>query len=75
MRINFESLEAVGLRLAWPFFLRMPSRPQPAPKAPKILTREELKELFSSELSQAEAEGSDRRQRPMGMSGAGRLRA
>lgn len=75
MRINFGSWDAGGLRLAWPFFLRMPSRPQPAPKAPKILTREELKELFSSELSQPAAPTADRRQRPMGMSGARRLPA
>ncbi|MGP3698385.1 hypothetical protein [Rhodobacter sp. NSM] len=64
MRMNFDGGMGAGLRLAWPFFLRSPRRPTSSVKTPKILTREELKELFSSELSQS---GAERRQRPLGM--------
>ncbi|MCE6951134.1 hypothetical protein LAZ40_06055 [Cereibacter sphaeroides] len=73
MRINFISW-ADGIRLAWPFFLGTLPHPRGAAKSPKILTREELRELFSSELSHA-GQGGQSRQRPVGMPDRTRLPA
>lgn len=64
--------EKPAFRLGWPFFLRAPRQPAISLKTPKILTREELKELFSSKLSQPCAE---RRERPLGMRQGGRFSA
>ncbi|WP_145107465.1 hypothetical protein [Cereibacter sediminicola] len=64
--------EKPAFRLGWPFFVRAARQPSANLKTPKILTREELKELFSSELSQS---GTERRERPLGMRQGGRFPA
>ncbi|AGY32445.1 hypothetical protein GQF56_01830 [Rhodobacter sphaeroides] len=74
MRLLFDDDERAGFRLVWPFVLRLSRRPAANLKTPKILTREELKELFSLELSQS-ATGTEQRPRPVGMSPRSRFSA